>query len=332
MKVLVLGGSGFIGSRLCSLLQGNGGVELVVASRRRSGNAGLQVDTREPQGMRQALRGVHTVVNCVAGDAASIAAGAGTLATAALAEGCMRVVHLSSMSVYGAQEGELTEQAMTDPSLGWYGRAKCEAECHIHGFADRGGTAVVLRPGCVWGPGSALWVERIGNWLRAGRLGDLGPAGDGWSNLVHVDDVCRAVLAGLRLPLAAREVRTFNLAGPDSPRWNEFFIDLATRIGATPVRRIRPAQVFLDAWLLGPALQIGRLALGRMGGRPGSLPPPMTPGLLALWQRQLRLDCAAAELQLQLRWTPYETGLHQAAAWYMAMAPVLAPGADRQRL
>ena len=332
MKVLVLGGSGFIGSRLCSLLHGSGGVELVVASRRRSGNSGLQVDTREPRGMRQALRGVDAVVNCVAGDAGSIAAGAKVLTGAALAEGCMRVVHLSSMSVYGTQEGALSEQASTDPSLGWYGRAKCEAERHIHGFADGGGTAVVMRPGCVCGPGSALWVERIGNWLRAGRLGDLGPAGDGWSNLVHVDDVCRAVLAGLRLPLAAREVRTFNLAGPDSPRWNEFFVDLATAVGATPVRRIGPAQIFLDARLLGPALQIARLALGRMGGRPDSLPPPMTPGLLGLWQRHLRLDCAAAELELQLRWTPYETGLHQAAAWYMRKAPGLAPGADRQQL
>ncbi|MDB5947548.1 MAG: UDP-galactose 4-epimerase [Ramlibacter sp.] len=333
MKVLVLGGSGYIGSRLCTLLQGSRWADVVTASSGRHGaSPDLQVDTCDPAGMEQALRGIDAVVNCVAGDARSIATGAQVLAAAAIAQGCMRIVHLSSMSVYGAQEGELAEQAGTGPSLGWYGRAKCEAERRIQGFADAGGTAIVLRPGCVWGPGSVLWVERIGEWLRAGRLGDLGAAGDGWSNLVHVDDVCRAVLAGLRLPLPARSVRGFNLAGPDSPRWNEFFVDLGMAIGATPVRRIPRAQIVLDAWLGGPPLQAARLVLGRLGGRPGSLPRPLTPGLVALWRRHLRLDCTAAARELRLAWTSYETSLRQSADWYLKAAPVSVPAAHRQQL
>jgi nucleoside-diphosphate-sugar epimerase len=316
VKVLVLGGSGYIGSRLCAMLHASGWADVVRASSRKREGAGIQVDTRDPAGMREALRGVEAVVNCVAGDALSIATGAQVLADAALAAGCMRIVHLSSMSVYGAQEGELGEGSRTDPSLGWYGRAKCEAEREIQRFAEAGGMAVVLRPGCVWGPGSSLWVERIGRWLQAGRLGDLGAAGDGWSNLVHVDDVCRAAIAGLRLPVAARGVLTFNLAGADSPRWNEFFVDLALAIGATPVRRIHKLQLVLDAWLAGPPLQVARIGFGRAGLPVAGLPAPLTPGLLGLWQRHLRLDCRAAERQLQIGWTPYAATLDQCGAWY----------------
>lgn len=316
MKVLVLGASGYIGSRLAAMLQTSGWADVVRASSRQRDGAGLQVDTRDPVGMRDALRGVDAVVNCVAGDARSIALGARVLADAAIAAGCMRIVHLSSMSVYGAQQGELAEDAPTDPTLGWYGRAKCDAEVQIDRFAQAGGTAVVLRPGCVWGPGSKLWVERIGEWLDAGRLGDLGAAGDGWSNLVHVDDVCRAVLAGLRLPLASGAVRVFNLAGRDSPRWNEFFVDFGVAIGATPVRRIRKVQLALDAWLGGPPLQLTRTGFGRIGLPVAGLPTPLTPGLLGLWQRHLRLDGRAAERELQMTWTPYSDTLIESAGWY----------------
>ena len=327
MKVLVLGGSGYIGSRLCATLQGSGWADVVRASSRpRAGNA-IQVDTRDAAGMREALRGVDAVVNCVAGDARSIASGAQVLTDAALAAGCMRIVHLSSMSVYGAQEGELGEDSRTDPSLGWYGKAKCEAEREMQRFSQAGGMAVVLRPGCVWGPGSSLWVERIGQWLQGGRLGDLGADGDGWSNLVHVDDVCRAAIAGLQLPFAARSAPVFNLAGPDSPRWNEFFADFAVAIGATPVRRIPRLQLMLDARVAGPALQVARIALRRAGLPAASVPAPVTPGLLGLWKRHLRLDCRAAERELQLAWTPYTATLAQCSAWYTQGVRAAVPAA-----
>ena len=318
MKVLVLGGTGYIGARLCAQLRQTGWAQPVsVSSARRAGAADLALDTRDGAALQAALQEVDAVVNCVAGNAAAIAEGARVLADAALAAGCLRIVHLSSMSVYGVQEGELTEQAPTDPTLGWYGKAKCEAEGHMQRFAGAGGCAVLLRPGCVWGPGSQLWVTRIGQWLRSGRIGDLGAAGDGWSNLVHVDDVCRAILAALRLPLAARGFRSFNLAAPDSPRWNDYFVDLALAIHATPVRRVHPMQVRLDAWLGGPPLQLARSLLARTGRSARHLPSPVTPGLLGLWQRHLRLDSTLAERQLQPAWTPYDTALEQAASWFL---------------
>lgn len=317
MKVLVLGGSGYIGARLCAALSATGWATPVSASRRATpGVEHRRVDTRDAESLVAALRGMEAVVNCVAGDAASIAQGASILARAADDAGCPRIVHLSTMSVYGAQEGVVQEDAAFDPSMGWYARAKCDAEGHIASFAKAGGAVVTFRPGCVWGPGSQLWVGRIGRWLRAGRLGDLGEAGDGWSNLVHVDDVCNAIIQALRAPAAAGEVHTYNLCAPDSPRWNEYFVDLGVAIGATPVRRIHPLQLKLDGWLLGPAFKAAQIAFARIG-REQVVPDAISPGLVGLWGRQLRLDSQRAGRELGLKWTCYGAGLRQAALSYL---------------
>jgi nucleoside-diphosphate-sugar epimerase len=315
MRVLVLGGSGYIGARLCERLAASGWATPVCASSRQSAAGSVRVDTTDMSSLVHALRDVDAAVNCVAGSRRAIADGAKALVLACIETGCPRIVHLSSMSVYGLREGVVRDDAATDPSLGWYARAKCEAEHCMSAFARAGGTAVVLRPGCVWGPGSQLWVGRIARLLDAHRLGDLGAAGDGWSNLVHVDNVCDAIEAALQLPEAPGRVRAYNLAAPDSPRWNEYFVDLALAIGATPVRRISQWQLRMDAWLGGPPLKIAQAAFAKLGRRDSRVPDPLPPNLVGLWERHLRLESPGAERDLSVRWTPYATGLSQSAQW-----------------
>ncbi|MBG9390106.1 NAD-dependent epimerase/dehydratase family protein [Caenimonas aquaedulcis] len=317
MKILVLGGSGYIGSRLCAMLSSSGWATPINGSARRNvpGIENRRVDTRDKGSMFEALRGVDAVVNCVAGSADAIASGAAALTHAAIEADCQRIVHLSSMSVYGSQQGVLNETAALDPTMGWYAKAKCESEERFRAFASTGGSVVTFRPGCVWGPGSELWVGRVSRWLRAHRLGDLGEAGDGWSNLVHVDDVCAAIEAALRLPQPVGQVRTYNLAAPDSPRWNEYFTDLALATGATPVKRIHPRQLKVDAFVLGPILKAAEIGLSKLGRDVAFLPDPLSPGLVALFDRHLKLDSQAAERDLGLKWTGYDTTLRQAALW-----------------
>lgn len=317
-RILVLGGSGYVGSRLCAMLRQTRWAIPVSASSRRQDPLveSLRVDTRDAGALTQALRGVDAVVNCVAGNAQAISEGAKVLAQACQTAGCGHIVHLSSMSVYGPAEGRVTEETPLDPSLGWYAQAKCEAERHIVGFAQAGGTAVMFRPGCVWGPGSELWVGRIARLLCAGRLGDLGEAGDGWSNLVHVDDVCSAIVAALRASRPSGQILTYNLAAPDSPRWNEYFVDLALAIGATPVRRVSRRQLKMDAWLAGPPLKIAQTLMSKAGLPVSALPDPLPPGLLGLWERHLLLDAQSAQRDLDLRWTPYPAALQQSVEWF----------------
>jgi nucleoside-diphosphate-sugar epimerase len=312
MKVLVLGASGYIGSRLMLLLAQTEDMTPVAASRRGG------VDVLDAAVMTRALKGIDAVVNCVAGSARAIAQGAQVLVHAAQQSGRPRIVHLSSMAVYGALEGEVTEAAPRDPSIGWYAKAKCEAEDVI---ADYEGAALMLRPGCVWGPGSELWVGRIARLLHAGRLGDLGAAGDGWSNLVAVDDACAAIIACLRLETTPGLPRVFNLAAPDSPRWNDYFVDLALAIGATPVKRLSARRVALDAKLLGPPLKVLEIAAKKAGRFAGAVPDPLPPNLLGVFERHLHLRGELAQRELGIGWTPYERVLAESAAWFSTTHP-----------
>ncbi|MDB5885707.1 MAG: NAD-dependent epimerase/dehydratase [Polaromonas sp.] len=333
MNILVLGGSGYIGMRLLETLARTSWGAATGASRGTSrsalpGVAWIRLDTCDVTQLTAALEGFDAVVNCVAGDAQSISEGAKALTQAALQAGCPRIIHLSTMSVYGPVEGIVREDMPLNPALGWYGRAKCEAEQCISAYAEQGGSAVVLRPGCVYGPGSELWVGRTARWLRSKRLGDLGAGGDGWSNLVHVDDVCQAIVAALQLPLEQREVPIFNLAAPDSPRWNTYFIDLAVALQLLPVRRIRQRQLQLDAWLAGPPLKIAQALSRPFKARMGPLPDYISPGLLGLWAQQIFLDATQASERLKMAWTPYEDGLHSSSAWVARENGLLLSGRD----
>ncbi len=314
MKVLVLGGSGYIGARLVTLLRADGHHVPTSASRR--GGAGhLCLDTRDEAALTQALRGQDAVVNCVAGSGPAIAEGARALARAVRAARVPTLVHVSSMVVYGETDQPVDETTPLGLARGWYARAKQAAEAQVlalaSGSPDLCPQVTVLRPGCVWGGGSRLWVQRIVRWLQQGRLGDLGEHGDGWTHGVTVDDVCVAIVRSLQQPTVPGVPRILNLAAPDSPRWNDWFTDLALAVGATPLRHIRPAQLRVDAWGLGPSLHLLQRLLVAAGRESQTLPDPISPGLLRLWRRPLRMDASAATRALNLGWTPYPIALRQ---------------------
>ncbi len=317
MKVLILGATGHVGSRLHAFLQ-DANITSIAASRgrMRSNVANhIVLDSMNQGELTKQLQQVDAVVNCVAGSKDSIASGAQILTQAALVAGKPTIVHLSTMSVYGASEGVITETSPFDPSYNWYAAAKVEAEKHMQAYANAGGKVIVLRPGCIHGPGSVQWVERIANLLEAYRLGDLGSAGDGWSNLVHVDDVVKAIHIGLESNLGAGEIQYFNLAAPDSPRWNQYFTDLAQAIGATPVKRIHPQQLKLDSKAFSPAIKIGQKIFDKAGLKnlSAKLPEPLPPSLVRLFRQQIFLDSQKASAHLNF--TTYEKSLADSVSW-----------------
>ena len=325
VKVLVLGATGFIGQRLVTRLRDSGWATPVLAGRRApaartDGLVFRQVDTLDAASLRQALGDIDAVVNCVAGHGDAIGRGAQLLVEAALQTSRPRIVHMSSMAVYGNQEGCLNEDSPLDPAASWYAQAKCEAEEHMKVYAAAGHPLVMLRPGCVYGPGSDMWVEQMARLVAAGRLGDLGGSGEGWSNLVHVDDVCAAVL--LSLQYASRSPDTspvpapvFNLTGDDSPRWNRYFVDLALALGAGAAPRISPLRLKLDARLGTLFIRVLQ-RLARAAGKSGrGLPVALSPSFLRLWQQQLRIDGQRARSVLGFAPRPYAQGLAESAQW-----------------
>lgn len=317
MKILILGATGHVGSRLHNHLQKQNITSIAASRGRMRSDVANHVilDSMNLAELTKQLQNVDAVVNCVAGSKDSIGKGAQILSQAALAAGKPAIVHLSTMSVYGASEGVITETSPFDPEYNWYATAKVEAEQHMLAYAEAGGKVVVFRPGCIHGPKSFQWAVRIANLLRNYRLGDLGSAGDGWSNLVHVDDVVKAIHLGLTLPLNAGDIQHYNLAAPDSPRWNQYFIDLAQAIDATPVKRIHPLQLKLDSKAFSPAVKISQKLLEKLGQRKLSnhLPEPLPPSLVKLFKQHIFLD--SKKISQHLSFMSYEESFASQLEW-----------------
>ena len=147
--VLILGASGFIGSRLAAALERSPIYRPVAVSRR----SVIAVDATDMQSVLRALRDVDCVVNCVAGKDDAMVRAAQVLCDAARSVPPRRIVHLSSMAVYGAATGSVTEDHPPVEPVSGYGRAKIACEEIVGRYVRDGGDAVILRPSCVFGPG-----------------------------------------------------------------------------------------------------------------------------------------------------------------------------------
>lgn len=317
-SVLVVGASGFVGAAIVRATAARPDMRPIASMRRPNphlSHLGIETklfDATDAAALAGALDGVSYAVNCVLGSPATMVAVTRNLCEAARRSGVRRIVHLSSMAAYGPATGLVDETAPLVP-IDPYGRAKAECEVIIRDFVARGGDAVVLRPGCVYGPGGEQWVGRIARWLRAGRLGELGGMAEGRCNLTFNDDLAGAVMASLTAPEAAG--LSFNIADADPGTWNQYFVRLGREIGA-PVRRVSRLRMQLEAAILAPPLQVAKIAGGRVGLRSGFLPEPITPSLLRLWRQPMRLDCRKADAVLRCPRTSPEQGLARSGAWF----------------
>ncbi|WP_428484945.1 NAD-dependent epimerase/dehydratase family protein [Rhodopila sp.] len=294
-SVLVLGASGFVGSRLVAALSESLAYRPIAASRR----AGLSVDATNAAAVRAALRDVDYVVNCIAGNGRTMTTSTQVLCDAARANPPVRIVHLSSMAIYGAATGTVAEDRAPVSPVSDYGVAKMTCEQIVRKYVHDGGDAVILRPTCVFGPGSPQWTTRVAHLLLARRLGDLGTAGDGCCNLAFIDDL----VAGIICALSARGVsgRAFNISSSSALTWNEFLLRFGKALGATPVRRISQRRLKLETKLLAPARRIAKRGFPGMG-----VGEAITPSLLALMGQDIHIDCSAAASMLSLPRTSAE--------------------------
>ncbi len=296
MRVLVIGGDGFVGRGLIAALAGSDGAQPIEENH--IGQVAAQLQT------------VDAVVNCVIGRPADILAAANALYPAAIKLGRgIPIIHLGSMTVYGSAVGPVVEDTPLRADLGPYSQTQLAAEQ----LAGKYAASIRLRPGCEYGPGCEHWTGKIARCLLQHRLGDLGAAGDGYCNLLYIDDLIAAIMQ----LLSRRDLqgRAFNLAMAEPPTWNEYFIAFAKALGAVPVRRITGRRLKLESKLLAPPLKVAQMMLSAAGASGEWLAPPLTPSVLNSCRQELCLDSSLVQAELGLKWTPLEVGLARAAEW-----------------
>jgi nucleoside-diphosphate-sugar epimerase len=315
--ILVLGANGFIGREVVAGLASTDWATPILAVRKPSANRNDQLEYRTVEATRAesvsaAMQGVTGIVNCVAGDPATIVSASKALVAAAeRMTPAPRIIHLSTMSVYGSAVGLVEETAPLRADLGPYSAAKVAAEAAIAAYPR----AVMFRPGCVFGPRSEQWSIRFARLLLARRLGDLGAAGDGFCNLVHVGDVALAIVRALENP--GVDGRVFNLSTPEPPTWNEFLVKYGTALNAVPVRRISRRRLRIEGKLLAPPLKVAEIFWRACKLNASKLPPPIPPSLIRLMGQEIRLDTRRAESELGLRFREIDEALGVTARWFL---------------
>jgi nucleoside-diphosphate-sugar epimerase len=311
----VTGAGGFIGGAVCRALAEEGasvtGVEIDSATAelvRATGAEFAQADVTDRDALERALEGADLVVHAAAyvrdwgemEDFVRVNVG-GTVAVldAAEAAGADRVVHLSSVVVYGYHHpGELDEGAFHRT----YGIPYIDTKSASDALALRRG-AVVIRPGDVYGPGSVPWTLRPLELAKSGQIAVPGK-GDGVMLPVYIDDLVESVLLGI---LEGEPGEAYTAWDGKAISFGDYFDRIAAIAGAGPARRVpRPLM---------HALARGMEALAAVRRQP---PQFSTRAMTFVDRRGTASNRKARE---ELGWEPrvgLDEGMRRTEAWLRA--------------
>lgn len=266
-RILITGAGGFIGCRVAEYLYASGRGEVRAGVRRWSSAARLgrmpveivQCDVTDPDQVAQAMDGVDAVIHCAVGDASVTVEGTRNVFEAALAAGVRRVVHLSTIDVYGEASGVVSEDSPRRVTGSAYGDSKVAAEEVGESFLARGLPLVVLRPTLVYGPFSASWTVLYAERLASGSWFLPEEFCDGVCNLVYVDDLVQAIMLSLSRDEAVGKV--FNISGAETPTWAEYFQALNDGMGLPPLEAHGATHSRLRAKAMMPVRKLAKFVL-----------------------------------------------------------------------
>jgi nucleoside-diphosphate-sugar epimerase len=324
MRVLVTGGTGFLGRRLVAQLLARGCDVRCLA------RSALEFDTPKDGGrleVRQldlnrldrdpsAVEGCDIVYHLASGLKGATASlfltnvvGTRALMEAVARAGTGRFVLVSSLGTYGTAQlraGDILDEAcpldpepqLRDP----YTYSKVSQELAAREVRDRLQLPlVVVRPGVIYGPGREAITSRVG--LRVGAF-VLQMGGRQRMPYIYVDNCAKGVLLAGTTPGVDGE--TFNLVDDELPTGRQVLRlhrRLVGRVWAFTVPRlaVRP---------------LSRLCVWYHDRSMGQIPAVLTPYKSdAAWKR---LRYSNAKAKAQLGWTPevsLEEGLQRTFAW-----------------
>lgn len=183
MRVLVIGGSGFIGPRLIDALleRGHSVANLDATPSARHPELTVLGDVRDRDQVTTAAMGTDVIVNLAAAHRDDVrpltlydevnTGGAESVVAAAETAGVSRIVFTSTVAIYGLDNENAAEDSEPRP-FNDYGRTKLEAEQRLIAWAHRDPARrlVVIRPSVVFGEGNRGNVYNLANQVANGRF------------------------------------------------------------------------------------------------------------------------------------------------------------------
>lgn len=304
MKILVTGGSGFVGQHLVKRLATDGHTVLALARSATSvdkvralGATPLPGDLDRPDGI--ALPAVDTVVHAAAylsfaGSAAayfrSNVAGTRALLNAAKRAGATTFVYMSAAGVvmdgHGSPMHAVNESAKTYPkSFSGYIATKSISEADVLAANTIGFRTIALRPSAIWGPGDSFSREIPGR-IDTGQFAFIN-RGDYPFSTCHVDNVVEAVQLAL---VGGQSGRAYFVNDREPITFRQFIAALADVQGLS-IDNLRsvpyPAAASLG-WIMETFASLRR----------DQTDPPLTRTMVRMIGREFTTDDRAARAEL----------------------------------
>ncbi|HEY6293287.1 MAG TPA: NAD-dependent epimerase/dehydratase family protein [Terriglobia bacterium] len=272
-RILVTGATGFIGGAVARRLLQDEHIVRAMARRPEKGadleKLGAEVvmgDLGDEDLLERAAEGCAVVIHAAAqvGPKPTRAeyegpnvGGTENILMASNRAGAKRFVYISSVAAFGLPTaGEITDDSPRGPAGESYSDSKFAAEEAVWSFCRARGLAfTILRPSCVYGPGSPHWSIIPFKRIRKGKV-RLIAGGRGSFNYVYIDNLVDAIL------LAAADDRALGQAfivNDGATSWREFFSAYARLAG-----RDKLPSVPLGVAKL---VLLGRNLMGRFKGR-----------------------------------------------------------------
>lgn len=320
-SVLVTGATGFTGRQLIKMLCDTGAHVRAIArpSSDRSSLASLPVEWIEGQVydadvIKQAVHGTHYCFHVAAAfrspgitddeyrrvhvDSTQ------KLASAANAEpGFKRFVHVSTVGVHGHIQHPPADETSPFQPGDIYQVTKAEAENWLHAYAaEQNLSYTVIRPAGIYGPGDKRLLK-VFKMAKAPVFPILGN-GKCLYHLIHVEDLCRAMITAATHPNA--EAEAFICGAPDSIALETMGRIIANELQTT----FRPIHL--------PAAPFFWLAdLTEAICKPLKIAPPLYRRRIAFFTKDRAFDTQKIhqKLHFECKWTN-EEGLRATTQWY----------------
>lgn len=220
MKILVVGGSGFIGTRLLHTLHEQGH-EFTNFDRRLSASfpdQSVTGDVRSADELAAASVGHDAIINLAAEHRDDVSplslytevnvGGAHAVVAAAEANGIQRIVFTSTVAIYGLDKNNAAEDSVPEP-FNEYGRTKLAAEGIFSAWAnaDAARSLAIVRPSVVFGEGNRGNVYNLAKQVSSGRFVMVGK-GENRKSMAYVGNIVGYIASRLEAPTGI-EIRNF---------------------------------------------------------------------------------------------------------------------------
>jgi nucleoside-diphosphate-sugar epimerase len=289
---VITGATGLLGSHIAEQLVGRG--EKVRALVRPTSDVGFLTqlgieltlgNLQDVDSLRAVMAGADTVYHCASrvGDfgpwkifRAEVVEATRNVMEACRAAGVRRVLHVSTVAVYGRRpripRGGLTEEQPLRQRLRFgdhYGLAKVQAEILARAICPH---VTIVRPTWLLGPRDRHGLGRLLKALRGGWVSLLG-SGDNLLNIIHANDVAAGAILAANHPGALGQA--YNLCSEGELTQRQFLDALCAAEGLPRVTRRVPFRVAYWGGFLGEIIarilrfrrapHISRYSVARLG-------------------------------------------------------------------